>query len=173
MPRLGPECSVFFASHPMWFIWRLPIRLAAVKDAENDALIECDHVFQRRFGPLDLFHSSPSRRIAVSCGMPLPPSRCSQTRASATSRFSSSVSGSSSTGALRRAALTGLTIASSSVFPFLRAVIRCHYMYRQVTIMRDGALRRAPKTRGTQFRTTPPADFLLGSGSHHPCAPEG
>jgi len=59
-------------------------------------------------------HSRPSLRIASSCGMPLPPRRASQSRASAADCFSSPVSGSSSMAAWRRTAATGSTMVSSS-----------------------------------------------------------
>lgn len=78
--------------------------------ALGNTLIESGHVIQCLLGPVDPHHSSPSRRIAFACGMPLPPWRFSQSRASATARSSSSLIDSSSKGALRSAAATGLTM---------------------------------------------------------------
>ena len=72
-------------------------------DAPSDAFIEGHHIFQRRLSPFDLPHSRPSLSIASACGMPLPQFFPIHTRASETPLFSSSVSGSSSSGALRKA----------------------------------------------------------------------
>jgi hypothetical protein len=88
--------------------------LYSLLDSACDSLIERRHIFQRRLSPFDSYHVRPSLRMASPCGMPLPPRRASQSRASATACLSSSLSGSLSMGALRRAAAKGSTMVSSS-----------------------------------------------------------
>src|ERR1017187_6162523 len=87
--------------------------LEGLFDAAGDTPIERRHILQRRIGPFDFLHSSPSRRMASKCGMPFP-LRLTQSCAPPPPCLSPSVSGSSSMGALCRAAATGSTIVSSN-----------------------------------------------------------